>query len=91
MRSKTRKYLCRQEWTRLENSKNDRAHKGHKKNGSIILCYLGVINIQDRGLFVTPNDTDKMAQSILEHINNEQLRNKIGENAGKRIKALSWD
>jgi len=49
------------------------------------------LSLNDAGLLIPPNDTDKMARKIIDLINNVQLREKLGKNAGKRVQELSWD
>lgn len=50
-----------------------------------------VLTLKDAGLFVPPNDTDEMAKTIITVINNNEIRAKLGQNARKRVKELSWE
>lgn len=43
------------------------------------------------GVFITPNDLDKMAQTIIELIGDEPRRRLLGESAKLRVAELSWD
>ncbi len=50
-----------------------------------------MFSLGDAGVFVEANDTDKYAKAIISLINDEDMRKKLGENGGKRVKELSWD
>ena len=50
-----------------------------------------MFSLKDAGVFITPNDTEKMANTIVEIINDSQMRKKLGTNAKARAKQLSWD
>jgi glycosyltransferase involved in cell wall biosynthesis len=47
--------------------------------------------LQKAGMYVYQNDTDKMAQCVIELIENEEFRKKMGEEAKRRVKELTWD
>lgn len=47
--------------------------------------------LDDAGLFVPPNDTDKMAKAIIELLQNKKMQNHLGENAGRRVQDLTWN
>jgi len=48
-------------------------------------------SLNNAGLLVPPNDTGKMAEKIVDLINDAKLCERLGENAGKRVKELSWE
>lgn len=50
-----------------------------------------MFSLKDAGVFVKPNDTEKMAKAILELISDDDRKNKLGINAKERVKDLSWD
>ncbi|MFX0196785.1 MAG: glycosyltransferase family 4 protein [Candidatus Hodarchaeota archaeon] len=50
-----------------------------------------MISLKDAGVFVPPNDTDKMAETIIELISDGKRVKALGANARKRVKELSWD
>jgi len=50
-----------------------------------------MLSLKDAGVFVPCNDTNKMAESIIELINNNPIRDQLGINAAVRVKQLSWD
>ena len=50
-----------------------------------------VFSLQDAGLFVPPNDTDQMAQKIVELMKDPTQCAVLGRNAAKRVKEVSWD
>lgn len=50
-----------------------------------------MFSLQDAGLFVPPNDTEKFARTIIELINDKKRRELLGLNASRRFKDLSWD
>lgn len=47
-------------------------------------------SLQEAGLFIEPNDTDKMAKSIIQLIKDKNKQKIMGEYASKRSKELSW-
>jgi len=50
-----------------------------------------MVSLKNAGVFVPPNDTEKMAKAILDIIDNNQLKDKLGASANKRVQELSWD
>lgn len=50
-----------------------------------------MFSLKDAGVFIPPNDTDKMAKAIIDLVNNSPMRSKLGAVAGERVKQLSWD
>jgi len=50
-----------------------------------------MFSLKNAGVFIPPNDTEKMAKAIIELIDDRQLRSKLGAIARRRVKQLSWD
>lgn len=50
-----------------------------------------MFSLKDAGVFVEPNDTNEMAKVILDLINDDDRKNRLGNNARDRVKDLSWD
>lgn len=50
-----------------------------------------MFSLKDAGLFITPNNTDKMAKKIIELLNNKDLQEKLGRNARKKVIEFSWE
>ncbi|RLC09140.1 MAG: glycosyltransferase WbuB [Deltaproteobacteria bacterium] len=48
-------------------------------------------SLNGAGVFAKPNDTEDMAKKILELINDENRRARIGRVARERVKCLSWE
>lgn len=47
-------------------------------------------SVKDAGIFVPSNDTQAMAKAIIDLMNNAKYRQKLGENAVKRVQELTW-
>lgn len=50
-----------------------------------------MFSLKDAGLFITPNNTDRMAKEIIALIKNKETKERLGENAGKRVVELAWE
>ncbi len=48
-------------------------------------------SLKDAGIFVPPNDTDQLARTIIDLMNDQERKNQLGSNAIKRGKELSWN
>jgi glycosyltransferase involved in cell wall biosynthesis len=47
--------------------------------------------LKDAGIFIEPNNCDEMAKSIINLIDNNELKEKMAEKSAKRITQFSWD
>ena len=62
--------------------------------GKPTICFTlkeSMYSLKDAGAFVPANNTEEFAKSVIDLINDEDKRRKLGENAKKRIKKLSWE
>ncbi|MBN1363348.1 MAG: glycosyltransferase family 4 protein [Syntrophaceae bacterium] len=48
-------------------------------------------SLQDAGIFIPNDDTEKMADAIVNIISDKQLQKQLGINAELRVQQLSWD